>query len=82
MAIQMISCPGAIDYVSNGGVIARCSVDWLVVTSADIITDGLSSSLPNPDSMLLAFGAGLVTMLPLYAALWGIRAARAAIKKS
>ena len=82
MALQMISCPGVIDSFTNGGFVARCSVDWVVVTASDVITEGLTSSLPAPDSMVLAFGAGLASMLPLYAALWGIRAARAAIKKS
>tara|TARA_Y100000296_G_C5037244_1_gene187929 strand:- start:312 stop:563 length:252 start_codon:yes stop_codon:yes gene_type:complete len=82
MVDQLITCPGDITFMSSGGLIAKCSTDWAVVTSADVITAGLNSSLPTPESLVLAFGAGVAVMVPLYGVLWGIRAARESINKS
>ena len=42
----------------------------------------LNESLPAPEQLVLAFGAGLAVMVPLYVVLWGIRAARESINKS
>lgn len=42
----------------------------------------LQSSLPAADQLALAFGAGVAVMVPLYAVMWGIRAARDSIKKA
>ena len=82
MAYQLITCPGDITFMSSGGQVAKCSADWVVVTSADVITAGINSTYPSPESLLLALGAGIAVMVPLYVVLWGIRAARESITKS
>jgi hypothetical protein len=77
-----VSCPGELSFNDIGGRVATCSTDWTLHTASEIIDLGINSSLPTPESLILAFGAGVAVMVPLYAALWGIRAARESINKS
>ena len=77
-----VACPGDLSFVEFGGRVARCSTDWTLHTASEIIDLGINSSLPTPESLILAFGAGVAVMVPLYAAIWGIRAARESILKS
>lgn len=79
---QFVQCLGEISNASYGGYLPRCSTEWVVVTSSDIIATGLNSSLPTPEGMLLALSAGLASMVPLYGTLWAVRAARQSLKNS
>jgi len=77
-----VACPGDLSFSDIGGRVATCSTDWTVHTASEIINLGVNSSLPTPESLILAFGAGVAVMVPLYGVLWGIRAARESINKS
>ena len=82
MAVSLITCPGQITQYSYRGNVARCTEEWVLVDAQDVINEAVNSSYPDSSSMLIAFGAGLAVMVPLYAVLWGIRAARDSIKQS
>lgn len=75
--MNLFSCVDPIYSTQNPSVIS-CN-EWIVVAS-----DQLQNEItqPNPENLMLAFGTGLVVMLPLYVALWGVRRARDALKQS
>lgn len=75
-------CDGVIESIQSNGFIPTCSTEWIISTPSQILQMGYQASIPSPENLFLAFGAGVSIMLPLYAVLWGVRAARSGIKQS
>lgn len=76
--MEMVFCKSGLDL---SGTTPQCSGGWVSVEANLIVTP--AEQLPvDPSNLMLAFGSGLLVVLPLALVLFGIKAAKQAINKS
>lgn len=76
--MEMVFCKSGLDLTKP---VPRCLDGWVSVEANLIVTP--SEQLPvDPANLMLAFGSGVLVVLPLALLLFGIKAAKKSIKLS